>query len=184
MGACANLSSLFSIAVLDNRGAIPDGNMQRHKQEVTIRQHLVLSGALAMMLAGCGSSEPGRTSGGIATGAGTGAVIGLIGGPIGVVVGAAVGAGAGALTATNTAPSSVNLGDPVWVRSPGAPVPRGGGPVPPSPADGGMAPPRPLESASDYAPPPVQPPTYQQAPGAAPMPLDAPIQSQQLPPAR
>jgi hypothetical protein len=49
----------------------------------------MLCGVLGLTLAGCGSSEPGRTSGGMATGAGTGAVIGLIGGPIGVVIGAA-----------------------------------------------------------------------------------------------
>ena len=146
---------------------------------MTIRQHLILYGALAVALAGCGSSEPGRTSGGIATGAGTGAVIGLIGGPIGVVVGAAVGAGAGALTATNTAPTAVNLGDPLWAHSPGVAGPAVGGPVQPSAADGGMPPPRPLESADAYGAPP--PPPSQ---GASPVPLTAPIESQPLPPAR
>jgi hypothetical protein len=124
-----------------------------------MRRHVMLWSVLA--LAGCGSSEPGRTSGGIATGAGTGAVIGLIGGPIGVVVGAAVGAGAGALAATNTAPSAVNLGDPLWVRSPGA---------------GSTAPPQPLQTPAAYGAPP--------SPGASPMPLSAPIQSQPLPPAQ
>jgi hypothetical protein len=178
-GVCAAVGSLSRIGVLDNGFAIPDGNIQFHTQEVTIRQHVVLWGALGLVLAGCGSSEPGRTSGGMATGAGTGALIGLIGGPIGVVVGAAVGAGAGALTATNTAPSAVNLGDPLWAHSPGAAGPPGGGPVQPSQADGGMPPPRPLESASSYAPPPAQP-----SPGASPVPLSSPIESQPLPPAQ
>jgi hypothetical protein len=150
-----------------------------------MRRHVMLWGALAMTLAGCGSSEPGRTSGGMATGAGTGAVIGLVGGPIGVVVGAAVGAGAGALTATNTKPSTVNLGDPLWAHSPGVAAPPGSGPVQPSPADGGMPPPQPLESASAYAPPaPPAPPPPGPPSAGAPIPLTAPIQSQPLPPAQ
>jgi hypothetical protein len=154
-------------------------------EEVTIRQHVILWGAVALVLAGCGSSEPGRTSGGMATGAGTGAVIGLIGGPLGVVIGAAVGAGAGALTATNTAPSAVNLGDPLWAHSPGVAAPPGGGPVQPSPADGGMAPPQPLESAASYGAAPTNTPMPPQAsPGGSPMPLNVPIESQPLPPAR
>jgi hypothetical protein len=148
---------------------------------VGMRRHAALWSAVALLLAGCGSSEPGRTSGGMATGAGTGALIGIIGGPIGIVIGAAVGAGAGALTATNTKPSNVNLGDPLWAQSPGVAAPPGGGPVQPSPADGGMPPPRPLESAADYGSPP---PLSQPSPGASPVPLNAPIQSQPLPPAQ
>jgi hypothetical protein len=42
----------------------------------------------AVVLAGCGTSQPDREVGGAATGAGTGAVIGLLGGPVGVVAGA------------------------------------------------------------------------------------------------
>jgi hypothetical protein len=152
--------------------------MRRH----VTRPHVMLAGALAMMLSGCGSSEPGRTSGGIATGAGTGALIGLIGGPIGVVIGAAVGAGAGALTATNTKPAAVNLGDPLWAHSPGGAAPPGGGPVQPSPADGGMPPPQPLENDASYGAPP--PPSPSPAQGGSPVPLTAPIQSQPLPPAQ
>jgi len=72
--------------------------------------------ALPLVLAGCGSSQPGRLSGGTAGGAATGAAIGLIGGPIGVVMGAGIGAGVAALTATSTTPSQVNLGDPLWQR--------------------------------------------------------------------
>jgi hypothetical protein len=172
--------------VLDKRFAIPDGRSRFKRQEGAIRRYVMLWGALSLVLAGCGSSEPGRTSGGMATGAGTGAVIGLIGGPIGVVVGAAVGAGAGALTATNTKPSTVNLGDPLWARSPGVPAgPAVAGPVPPSPADGGMPPPQPLESAAAYgAQPPGFPPPGPPSQGASPMPLTAPIQSQPLPPAQ
>ena len=152
---------------------------------MTIRQHVILWGAVGLMLAGCGSSEPGRTSGGMATGAGTGALIGLIGGPIGVVVGAAVGAGAGALTATNTAPSNVNLGDPLWADQPGVAAPPSAGPVQPSPADGGMPPPRPLESADAYGvSPQSQPSSVPAPPDASPVPLSQPIQSQPLPPAQ
>ncbi len=144
-----------------------------------MKRHVTICCGLAIALAGCGSSEPGRTSGGMATGAGTGAVIGLIGGPIGVVVGAAVGAGAGALTATNTSPQTVNLGDPVWAHSPGVAVPPGG--MPPPSAVGGMPPPQPLASAAPYgAPPPSGPPSL----GAQPMPLESPIQSQPLPPSQ
>lgn len=71
------------------------------------------------LLAGCGSSQPGRTEGAMATGAATGGAIGLIGGPIGVVIGAAAGAGAGALTAVNTTPKQVNLPSPPWGGSGG-----------------------------------------------------------------
>jgi hypothetical protein len=150
-----------------------------------MRRVVVFFGALAVALAGCGSSEPDRTSGGMATGAGTGAVIGLIGGPIGVVVGAAVGAGAGALTATNTSPHTVNLGDPLWARAPGVAAPNGGGPMQPSPADGGLPPPQPLESAATYGVPPAAPgqpaPPVGPAPAGAPVPLTNSIQSQPLP---
>lgn|GEM_PF-1498736 len=74
---------------------------------------LMMLGALSA----CGSSQPGRLSGGTATGAATGATFGLIGGPIGVVVGAAVGGAAGALTSTNTTPKQVDLGKPIWDHS-------------------------------------------------------------------
>jgi hypothetical protein len=69
---------------------------------------------LAAVLAGCGTSEPDRASGGAATGAGTGAVIGLVGGPVGVVVGALVGAGVGAGTGAAVSPNHIDLGPPVW----------------------------------------------------------------------
>lgn len=126
------------------------------------------------LLTACGSSQPGRTSGGVATGAGTGAAIGIIGGPIGIVVGAAVGAGAGALTATNTTPQQVDLGEPLWVHPQGAtagPAPAVGGNY------GSMPPPQPL-SQSAYAVP------GQPSPGAAAMPESAPIESQSLPAAQ
>ena len=65
-------------------------------------------------LAGCGTSEPDRASGGAATGAGTGAVIGLLGGPVGVGIGALIGAGVGAGTGAAVSPDHVNLGAPPW----------------------------------------------------------------------
>lgn len=68
----------------------------------------------ALLLAGCGTSEPDRATGGAATGAGTGAVIGLLGGPVGVGVGALIGAGVGAGTGAAVSPSHVNLGAPPW----------------------------------------------------------------------
>jgi hypothetical protein len=66
------------------------------------------------LLAGCGTSQPDRVSGGAATGAGTGAVIGLLGGPVGVVAGALIGAGVGAGTGAVVSPGHVNLGSPPW----------------------------------------------------------------------
>jgi hypothetical protein len=139
-------------------------------------RHPAILLAIPLILAGCGSSQPGRTSGGMAAGAGTGALIGLIGGPIGVVVGAAVGAGAGALTATNTAPKAVNLGDPLWQRSKGVQAPPTGAQAN-AYAGGGLPPPQPLnQSAPGVAPMPSA--------GAVPLSPDAPIQSQPRPSAR
>jgi hypothetical protein len=72
----------------------------------------------AVALAGCGTSQPDRTSGGAATGAGTGAVIGLLGGPVGVGIGALIGAGVGAGAGAAVSPSHVNLGTPPWSDHP------------------------------------------------------------------
>jgi hypothetical protein len=142
-------------------------------KKLTVRSGLAM--ALVGLLAGCGSSQPGRTSGGVATGAGTGAVIGIIGGPIGIVVGAAVGAGAGALTATNTTPQQVNLGDPLWSQSKAVNSASGLAPTPNAPP-GSLPPPQPLaESQPSGEPVPSQ--------GAVAMPQSAAIQSQQLAPA-
>jgi hypothetical protein len=55
-----------------------------------------------LLLACCGTSEPGRVQGGAAAGAATGATVGLVGGPVGVVAGAVIGGGAGAITETST----------------------------------------------------------------------------------
>lgn len=155
-----------------------DDNLRKASMRRKLTLSTVLAITAASLLAGCGSSQPGRTSGGVATGAGTGAAIGIIGGPIGVVVGAAVGAGAGALTATNTSPQQVNLGDPLWARDQGATAPATT-PVAGANAYGGMPPPQPLPStASAYAP--GAPPLGQPSPGAQPMPASAPIQSQSL----
>lgn len=74
----------------------------------------MLLGALAVSLAGCGSSAPNRVGGGTAGGAATGATFGLIGGPIGVLIGAGIGGGIGALTAANTSSRQIDLGNPPW----------------------------------------------------------------------
>jgi hypothetical protein len=74
----------------------------------------LLTAALLLALAGCGSSQFDRVSTGAGTGAATGATIGLLGGPIGVGAGALIGAGAGALAGGLTNTSQVNLGKPIW----------------------------------------------------------------------
>lgn len=145
--------------------------------KLMIRYSLALA-ALSVLTA-CGSSQPGRTSGGVATGAGTGAAIGIIGGPIGIVVGAAVGAGAGALTATNTSPKQVNLGDPLWAREHGAAAPQTT-PVAGGNAYGGMPAPQPLNNGGGPAPGPYQQSYQPPTPGAQPMPPSDSIQSQSL----
>ncbi|MCB8873699.1 hypothetical protein [Acidisoma silvae] len=145
---------------------------------------LTISSSLALVavsfLTACGSSNPGRTSGGVATGAGTGAAIGIIGGPIGIVIGAAVGAGAGALTATNTTPQQVNLGDPLWARSHPAPAVPSSMPVAGGNAYSGMAAPQPLSSGGPEPYPAGQQGYGQPSPGAQPLPQSGPIQSQSL----
>lgn len=70
---------------------------------------VILLSALAVSLAGCGTSATKRLGTGTAGGAATGAAFGLIGGPIGVVIGGAIGGGIGALTASNTTPKQINL---------------------------------------------------------------------------
>ena len=70
--------------------------------------------ALLLLLAGCGSREPDRATGGAATGAGTGAMIGLIGGPVGVGVGALIGGAVGAGTAAAVEPRDLTLPPPPW----------------------------------------------------------------------
>ena len=72
--------------------------------------------AMALLLAGCGASNPGRVQGGAAAGAATGATVGLIGGPPGVAAGAIIGGGAGALAGASTTPQQVDLGKPVWKK--------------------------------------------------------------------
>lgn len=68
----------------------------------------------ALLLTGCGDSQPGRATGGVATGAATGAVIGIIGGPPGMLLGALVGGAAGGVTGAATKPKDLNLGQPIW----------------------------------------------------------------------
>lgn len=98
--------------------AYPEAHMRINS---TLTNPIARATAIAVLLAplaltGCGSSQPGRLSGGAAGGAATGAVFGIIGGPIGVVVGAGIGAGVGALTSTSTTPKQVNLGNPPWQK--------------------------------------------------------------------
>jgi hypothetical protein len=77
-----------------------------------------LIGLSLLALAGCGTNNFDRVSGGSATGAATGATIGLIGGPVGVGVGALIGAGVGGLTGGATTSQQVDLGNPIWDRHP------------------------------------------------------------------
>src|SRR5689334_18917955 len=59
----------------------------------SMRQNVAFLATMAF-LAGCGTSQPERTSGGAAAGAATGAGVGALAGPPGKAVGAVVGAGA------------------------------------------------------------------------------------------
>jgi len=72
---------------------------------------------IAALLGACGTEQPHRTTGGVASGAATGAAIGLLGGPIGVAVGAMIGGGAGGLAGASTDSSQVNLPAPPWSDS-------------------------------------------------------------------
>ena len=94
---------------------------RRRRQATTMG----LIAAMTVTLAGCGADAGNRMSGGAAGGAATGATFGLIGGPIGVLVGGAVGGGIGALTAANTTPKQVNLGNPPWAQGGAAPATSG-----------------------------------------------------------
>ena len=123
--------------------------------------------ALACLgLAGCGTSAPPRVGGAAAGGAATGATFGLLGGPIGVLVGGAIGGGIGALTAANTTPKQVNLGNPPWTG--GSSLGSASPPAEP------MAPPQPI-APNNALSGSVPPPTYSPAgPGG--------VQSTPLPP--
>lgn len=85
--------------------------------------------AAAGLLAGCGTDAPNRMGGGTAGGAATGATFGLIGGPIGVLIGGAVGGGIGALTAANTTPKQLDLGNPPWAGAGSSPAAPNQGPA-------------------------------------------------------
>lgn len=92
-------------------------------------------------LAGCGNTQPGRTTGGAAAGAATGGTIGIVGGPIGVAVGALIGGGVGAVTGANTTPKEVNLPNPPWSESTGAPeAPPASAPIAQPPPPTGVQP--------------------------------------------
>jgi hypothetical protein len=101
-------------------------------------------------LAGCGTSAPPRVGGAAAGGAATGATFGLLGGPIGVLVGGAIGGGIGALTAANTTPKQVNLGNPPWTGGSSLGGARSSAET--------MAPPQPAASTNMVSPPTYSPP--------------------------
>lgn len=70
--------------------------------------------AIAIGLAGCGTTTGDRGLSGAGIGAAGGAVVGaMVGAPL---AGAAIGAGAGAAAGVATSPSQVDLGRPVWER--------------------------------------------------------------------
>jgi osmotically inducible lipoprotein OsmB len=76
------------------------------------RSIIVVLALAAFALAGCGTTTGDRGLSGAGIGAATGAVVGaMVGAPL---AGAAIGAGAGATVGAVTAPSSVDLGKPVW----------------------------------------------------------------------
>lgn len=79
-------------------------------------RHAPLLFLLIGCLAGCGQTQPDRTSGGAATGAGTGTVIGLLGGPVGVVAGALIGGGVGAASGAAIPDKHLDLGPPPWIN--------------------------------------------------------------------
>src|SRR3954464_8671009 len=79
-------------------------------------RHNVAFLATMALLAGCGTSQPERTSGGAAAGAATGAGVGALAGPPGMAVGALVRVGAGAATGAATKPNQVHLGKPPWTN--------------------------------------------------------------------
>ncbi|MGC8527804.1 hypothetical protein [Acidiphilium sp.] len=118
---------------------------RRRRQATT----LGLIAAMTVTLAGCGADAGNRMSGGAAGGAATGATFGLIGGPIGVLVGGAVGGGIGALTAANTTPKQVNLGNPPWAGGAAAPATNEAGPGPANAAPQQLAP-APMSSSRGY----------------------------------
>jgi osmotically inducible lipoprotein OsmB len=68
--------------------------------------------ALALLLAGCGSTTGDRAVSGAGIGAAAGAITGaFVGAPL---TGAAIGAAAGGAIGAATNPSQVDLGKPVW----------------------------------------------------------------------
>jgi len=70
--------------------------------------------AAGLVLAGCGTEQKDRVTGGAATGALAGAGIGALFGGWGAIPGAIIGGAAGAGTGYATKPSDVNLGEPIW----------------------------------------------------------------------
>lgn len=83
-----------------------------------MRAAAVIPLATLALLAGCGSQQPDRATGGAATGAGTGAVIGLLGGPVGVAAGALIGGAVGASTGAAVPPQDLKLPPPPWSGQP------------------------------------------------------------------
>lgn len=73
----------------------------------------ITSIALALFIAGCGSTPGERAVTGSGIGAGAGAIIGAVTG-LTVIQGALIGAGAGGITGALTDNSNFNLGRPIW----------------------------------------------------------------------
>ena len=69
--------------------------------------------ALALFIAGCGSTPGERAVTGSGMGAGAGAIIGAVTG-LTVIQGALIGAGAGGITGALSDNSNFNLGRPIW----------------------------------------------------------------------
>ncbi|SLN31401.1 peptidoglycan-binding domain-containing protein [Oceanibacterium hippocampi] len=77
-----------------------------------------LAAGLALVLAGCGSTQHDRAISGAGIGAAAGTVVGAVTG-LSLLQGAAIGAAAGGLTGAFTSKEDVNLGEPAWKRGGG-----------------------------------------------------------------
>ena len=67
-------------------------------------------GGAVTLLAGCGTTEPGRVQGA----ATTRATVGIVGGPAGVVTGGVIGGRAAAVAGADISAKEGNLGEPAW----------------------------------------------------------------------
>lgn len=81
----------------------------------------IVTGAMVVALAACGSMPEERAISGSAIGAGAGAALGAVTG-MSVATGALIGAATGALAGGLTHKDQINLGEPAWKRGAGAPI--------------------------------------------------------------